>query len=85
VVLLDIGLPILNGYEVCRRIRQQEWGKKTTIIAISGWGQPQDKLRATESGFDVHVTKPIEWTTLVKLLDTRMGSEALTQPLAQPE
>jgi CheY-like chemotaxis protein len=68
VVLLDIGLPKMNGYEVALHIRKQRWGEPMALIAISGWGQEEDKRRALESGFDHHVTKPVEPTALEKLL-----------------
>ena len=52
VVLLDIGLPKLNGYEACRRIREQPWGKEMVLIALTGWGQEEDRRRSHEAGFD---------------------------------
>jgi len=67
VVLLDIGLPDLDGYEACRRIRA-ELGHATRIIAVTGWGQPEDKQRASEAGFDAHVTKPPDPGTLRRCL-----------------
>ena len=68
VVLLDIGLPSLDGYEVCRRIRQFEGGANIGIIAITGWGQQQDKHRATEAGFNAHLTKPADPVELEKII-----------------
>jgi PAS domain S-box-containing protein len=59
VVFLDIGMPRLNGYEVAQRIRAEPWGKAMKLIAVTGWGQSEDKRRAFESGFDHHITKPI--------------------------
>jgi CheY-like chemotaxis protein/two-component sensor histidine kinase len=70
LVLLDIGLPKLNGYEVARRIRQQPWGRAMTLVAITGWGQEDDKRRAREAGFDLHLTKPIAPGALDRLLAT---------------
>jgi signal transduction histidine kinase len=69
VILLDIGLPRLNGFEVCRRIRQQPWGKDVVVIALTGWGQEVDRRRSHESGFDHHIVKPVEHEALVKLLE----------------
>jgi len=69
VILLDIGLPKLNGYEVCRRIRKQPWGENITIVALTGWGQEEDRLKSKEAGFDGHLVKPVDLTVLVKLLD----------------
>jgi CheY-like chemotaxis protein len=68
VVLLDIGLPKMNGYEVARQIRQQRWGEGMALIALTGWGQEEDKRRALEAGFDHHLTKPVEAAALEKLL-----------------
>ena len=68
VVLLDIGLPKVNGFEACRRIRQRPWGKNMVLIALTGWGQDVDRRRSQESGFDHHIVKPVEHAALVKLL-----------------
>jgi CheY-like chemotaxis protein/two-component sensor histidine kinase len=68
VILLDIGMPKLNGYESCRRIRQQPWGEQPVIIAITGWGQDDDKRRSQEAGFNYHIVKPIDPDALEKLL-----------------
>jgi PAS domain S-box-containing protein len=67
-VLLDIGLPRLNGYEVCRRIRQAPWGKQLTLVALTGWGQDEDRHRSLEAGFDAHMVKPVDVDALLKLL-----------------
>ena len=74
VVLLDIGLPRLNGYEVCRRIREQTWGRDIVIAALTGWGQEEDRQRSREAGFTAHLVKPVELSALMKLLaaDTRV-------------
>jgi signal transduction histidine kinase len=69
LLLLDIGMPKMNGYEVARHIRQQPWGKNMVLIALTGWGQEKDKRRALEAGFDHHQTKPVVPATLEKLLD----------------
>ena len=68
VVLLDIGLPKMNGYEAARRIRERPSEAKVTIIALTGWGQEKDKQLASEAGFDHHLTKPVEPAALNKLL-----------------
>ncbi|HVF34997.1 MAG TPA: ATP-binding protein [Candidatus Saccharimonadia bacterium] len=68
VVLLDIGLPKLNGYEACRHIRGQPWGKELVLIAVTGWGQDEDRRRSREAGFDHHMVKPVEPHALMKLL-----------------
>ena len=68
VILLDIGLPRLNGYEVCSRIRQTTWGKGLTIVALTGWGQEEDRDRSTGAGFDAHMVKPVDHDVLMKLI-----------------
>ena len=77
MVLLDIGLPKLNGYEACRRIREQPWGKDMVLIALTGWGQEEDRRRSQEAGFDHHMVKPVDPTALMKLLAGLQGSEDL--------
>jgi CheY-like chemotaxis protein len=68
VVLLDIGLPKMDGHEVCRRIRQQAWGMGMVLIAVTGWGQDEDKRRSQEAGFNFHMVKPVDPASLEKLL-----------------
>jgi CheY-like chemotaxis protein len=68
IILLDIGLPKMNGYEAARQIRRQEWGKQMALIALTGWGQEEDKRRSLDAGFDHHLTKPVEAAALEKLL-----------------
>jgi CheY-like chemotaxis protein len=68
VILLDIGLPKLNGYEACRRIREQPWGKSVVLIAMTGWGQEDDRRRSHQAGFDHHLVKPVDPQNLMKLL-----------------
>jgi len=67
-ILLDIGLPKLNGYQVARRIREQSWGKDIMLMALTGWGQTDDRNRTREAGFDHHLVKPVDLTELVTLL-----------------
>ncbi|MBC7894402.1 MAG: PAS domain S-box protein, partial [Cytophagaceae bacterium] len=71
IVLLDIGLPKLNGYEVCRRIRATSWGARMHIVAVTGWGQEADRERSTAAGFDAHLVKPVSPEALMKLLAAR--------------
>jgi CheY-like chemotaxis protein len=68
VILLDIGLPRLNGYEACRRIREQPWGKGMVLIALTGWGQEDDIRRSHQAGFDHHMVKPVDPNALIRLL-----------------
>ena len=68
IILLEIGLPKLNGYDACRRIREQVWSKDILIVALTGWGQEEDRRRSQEAGFDQHLVKPVELTALQTLL-----------------
>ena len=68
LVLLDIGLPKLNGYEVARRIRQRPWGRDVVLVALTGWGQDEDRRRSQEAGFNFHIVKPVELAALEELL-----------------
>ena len=68
VVLLDLGLPLMDGYETCTRIRQQPWGKDILVVALTGWGQAEDRRRSTEAGFDRHIVKPADPVQLMKML-----------------
>jgi CheY-like chemotaxis protein len=69
VMLLDVGLPGLDGNEVARRIRAQSWGKDMMLIAATGWGQPEDRRRSREAGFDHHMVKPIDLNDLGKFME----------------
>lgn len=75
VVLLDIGMPKLDGYEASRRIREQEGGRGVVLIALTGWGQEEDRRRTREAGFDLHLVKPVDYGELVKALGAMMGRE----------
>jgi signal transduction histidine kinase len=68
VILLDIGMPKLNGYDAARRIREQRWSEGTMLIALTGWGQDEDKRKASEAGFDRHFTKPLDPAELQRLI-----------------
>jgi signal transduction histidine kinase len=68
VALLDIGMPLLDGYEVARRIRAQPWGQRITLVALTGWGQDSDRRRSREAGFDSHIVKPLDLDVLADLL-----------------
>ena len=68
VVLLDIGLPKLSGYDVARHIRAAR-GPDPLIVAITGWGQQEDRDRARQAGFDHHFTKPVDLDRLMELVD----------------
>lgn len=68
VVLLDIGMPGMNGYEAARKIRALSWGKNILIIAQTGWGQEWDRWLSQEAGFDAHLTKPVDHDVLMRML-----------------
>jgi CheY-like chemotaxis protein len=74
IVFLDIGMPSMDGYETCRRIRMQPFSRDIVIVALTGWGQPQDKARAMLAGFDVHLTKPVDPNAVEKLLSGGAGA-----------
>jgi PAS domain S-box-containing protein len=75
LVLMDIGMPKLDGYAACRRIRQSPWGKDLVIIALTGWGQDDDRRKAEEAGFNARLVKPVEPSALLRLLT---GSQAMS-------
>lgn len=68
LALLDIGMPVVDGYEAARRIRSESWGKHMVIVALSGWGQSSDVQRSRESGFDSHLVKPASFDAIAQLL-----------------
>ena len=74
VVLMDIGMPKLNGYEATRRIREQPWGRDMTIVALTGWGQDVDRAKSKEAGCDGHLVKPVDLPDLEKLLAKLQGN-----------
>ncbi len=76
LVLLDLGLPKLNGYDTARKIREQPWGEQMVLVALTGWGQEEDRRKSAEAGFNVHLVKPVDHPTLTKLL-----AELLPKPI----
>jgi PAS domain S-box-containing protein len=68
LAFLDLGMPKLNGYDMAKQIRQELWGKKIVLVALTGWGQEEDRRRSEAAGFDVHLVKPIQLESLEKLL-----------------
>jgi signal transduction histidine kinase/CheY-like chemotaxis protein len=68
LVIMDIGMPGMDGHEACRRIRNQSWGRGMRVVALTGWGRKEDRQRAMEAGFDDHFTKPVAITVLRELL-----------------
>ena len=69
VILLDIGLPKMNGYDACRQIRTEPWGKSIVLIALTGWGQDEDRMHSKEAGFNFHMIKPVDPEALAKILN----------------
>lgn len=70
IVLLDIGMPRLNGCEAAARIRAQSWGQQIVLVALTGWGQAEDRRRTQAAGFDVHLVKPLDHAKLVSVLES---------------
>jgi PAS domain S-box-containing protein len=70
VAFLDIGMPRLNGLDAARLIREEPWGREVVLVAVTGWGQEEDKRRAAEAGFDGHLTKPVAPADLQSLLQS---------------
>jgi DNA-binding response OmpR family regulator len=68
-VLLDVGLPDMDGFELCRRLRAQTGGEERVLVAITGWGQAEDRRRSQEAGFDAHLVKPVDPDALLALVD----------------
>jgi CheY-like chemotaxis protein len=78
VILLDVAMPKLNGYDAARCIREQPWGKKMVLIAVTGWGQARDRQRSREAGFDAHLTKPVDYPELINLLSELSPGEQVS-------
>jgi CheY-like chemotaxis protein len=78
-VLLDIGLPRLSGYEACRRMRQEPWGKELVLVALTGWGQEKDRRESLDAGFDEHMVKPVDHDALLQFL-ARLPSKGNPAP-----
>jgi CheY-like chemotaxis protein len=76
VVVLDVGMPRMDGYETAKRIRQRPWSRDVVLIAVTGWGNEGDKLRTAEAGFDVHLVKPVDATTILEVLERMDHSRA---------
>ena len=74
-VVLDIGMPEMDGYETARRLRRESWGRRAIVIAVTGWGQEEDKEDARAAGFDEHLTKPVDFVALEALLMRRLTAQ----------
>jgi CheY-like chemotaxis protein len=71
VIILDLGMPKLGGHDACRAIRALPGGADALIVALTGWGQARDRERSREAGFDMHLVKPVEHETLMRLIERR--------------
>jgi CheY-like chemotaxis protein len=76
VIILDVGMPMLDGYETASRIRQRPWSRDVVLIAVTGWGNEKDKLKSAAAGFNVHLVKPVDATTILEALDQMDQSRA---------
>jgi CheY-like chemotaxis protein len=76
IVLLDIGMPGMDGYEACRRIRRDRSIRNVVLVAVTGWGQVQDKQRALDAGFDAHLTKPVD----IEMLESLLAGRSVSSP-----
>ena len=82
VVLLDIGMPEISGYDVARAIRREAWGRPMRLIALTGWGQAEHRRRSIEVGFDDHLVKPVELDLLESVL--QLGTASPISGKSQP-
>lgn len=81
VVLLDVGLPLRNGYDAAKLIRSEPWGGQMVLIALTGWGQEQDRKRSREAGFDHHLVKPVDPKALMALVSDLFHSQPRSKPI----
>jgi CheY-like chemotaxis protein len=75
VIVLDIGMPNLDGFETARRLRQEPWGRDAVLIAVTGWGHEKDKQQSAQAGFNIHLVKPVDANTILKHLENWNGSK----------
>jgi CheY-like chemotaxis protein len=74
----------LNGYEVCQRLRERPWADDLVIVALTGWGQDEDRQRSLDAGFDTHLVKPVDHSVLMRLLASLPSHGAIARPPAAP-
>jgi two-component system, chemotaxis family, CheB/CheR fusion protein len=74
VILLDLGMPKLSGFDAAREIRKQPWSKGMILVAVTGWGQDEDRKKTKDAGFDAHVVKPVRFDALAKLVESLAGA-----------
>jgi CheY-like chemotaxis protein len=77
LIIMDIGMPKLNGYDTCRRIRDTPWGKGILLVAVTGWNQEEDRRRSKDAGFDHHIVKPIDSAALRRLITDGLECRSL--------
>jgi PAS domain S-box-containing protein len=82
IAILDIGLPKVNGYDLAKQLRQQPWAKDAVLVALTGWGQEQHRRRSAESGFNHHLTKPVEFNVLEDILTAAATCRSENSPAA---
>jgi CheY-like chemotaxis protein len=75
VALLDVGLPVMDGYELATRLRDARRGEPLRLVAITGYGQSADRERAAQAGFDAHLVKPVDFDRIAQLLDGWRGED----------
>jgi CheY-like chemotaxis protein len=80
LIVLDIGMPGLDGYEVCRRIRRHSWGQDTVIAALTGWSRDEDRDRSEQAGFDHYLVKPVDPKALEDLIAAAGGRGSGPEP-----
>lgn len=85
LILMDIGMPRMDGYEAAREIRERAWGQDVKLVALSGWGQDEDKRKSQDAGFDEHLVKPPASEDLERLLSAAKQSQRPRMPDAKPE
>jgi signal transduction histidine kinase len=69
IVLLDLGMPVMDGFEAAKRVRQTAWGSRAKLVAVTGWGQPSDRKKTADAGFDGHLVKPVDLDVVLKLVE----------------
>jgi CheY-like chemotaxis protein len=79
LVVLDVGMPGMTGHEVARAIRARPWGAGVTLVAVTGWGQEEDRRQTAEAGFDLHFTKPVDPDALSQALRGNTNAATATQ------
>jgi PAS domain S-box-containing protein len=73
LAFLDVGMPSMNGYELARRIKELAWGRDTMLVALTGWGQEEDRRRSSDAGFDEHIVKPIDFAAIEHVCQRARG------------